>query len=88
MFYVYLLQDPGSGRIYIGYTSNLKQRCHQHQRSEHPGWALKYYEAYASEDDARKREQKLKHHGSGVKELKKRLEKSLANESQSGAGPQ
>ena len=81
MFYVYVLQDPTSGLIYIGYTKDLRQRMAQHKSSEHPGWQLKYYEAYASKADAQERERRLKHHGSGVKALKQRLKQSLTNES-------
>lgn len=79
MYYVYLLQNPENYAIYIGYTGDLKRRYREHQASAHPGWKLKYYEAYASESDARKREQRLKHHGSGVRELKKRLQESLTS---------
>ena len=44
------------------------------------------YEAYVSEKDARLREQRLKHHGSGKVELKKRLQHSFELHSQTGAG--
>jgi putative endonuclease len=79
MFYVYLIQSPADGKIYLGYTSDLKRRIREHESSVHPGWKLAYYEAYRSEVDARKREHALKHHGSGIAELKKRLESSLSN---------
>ena len=45
-------------------------------------------EAYASAKDARRRERRLKQHGSGKVELKKRLQHSLKLVSQIGAGSQ
>ena len=79
MFYVYLLQGAGGEDIYIGYTNDLRRRFKEHQAlPKHIGWKLVYYEAYRSEFDARERERRLKHHGSGAVELKKRLEHSLS----------
>jgi putative endonuclease len=85
MYYVYLLQSPKADDIYIGFTPDLRRRMREH-RYEHRDWKLVYYEAYASEKDARLREQRLKHHGSGKIELKKRLQHSLLPVSQTGAG--
>ena len=81
MFYVYLLRDPESGSIYVGYSSDLRRRVREHASRDHPGWMLVYYEAYGSEVDARRRERRLKHHGSGLRELRKRLEDGLSDES-------
>jgi putative endonuclease len=85
MCYVYLLQSPKADDIYIGFTSDLRRRICEHQ-SGHPDWKLVYYEAYASEKDARLRERRLKHHGSGKVELKKQLQYSFELDSQAGAG--
>jgi len=85
VYYIYLLQSPKADDIYIGFTPDLRRRMREH-RSEHPHWNLIYYEAYASEKDARLRERRLKHHGSGKVELKKRLQHSFQLESQTGAG--
>ncbi len=85
MYYVYLLQSPRADDIYIGFTPDLKRGMREH-RSEHRDWRLAYYEAYASAKDARLRERRLKHHGSGKAELKKRLQHSLDPVSQIGAG--
>ena len=85
MYYVYLLQSPGADDIYIGFTPDLRRRMREHG-SEHRDWTLVYYEAYASEKDARLRERRLKHHGSGNVELKKRLQGSLQIINQTGAG--
>ena len=85
MYYVYMLQSPKADDIYIGFTPDLRRRMREH-RSEHRHWRLIYYEAYASEKDARLRERRLKHHGSGKAKLRKRLQDSLQPVSQIGAG--
>jgi putative endonuclease len=85
MYYVYFLQLPGADDIYIGFTPDLRRRMREHG-FEHRDWTLVYYEAYASEKDARLRERRLKHHGSGKVELKKRLQRSLQVINQTGAG--
>jgi predicted GIY-YIG superfamily endonuclease len=85
MCYVYLLQSPKAEDIYSGFTPDLRRRMREH-RIEHPDWKLVYYEVYASEKDARLREPRLKHHGSGKVELKKRLQHSFELDSQTGAG--
>ena len=87
MYYVYILQSPKADDIYIGFSTDLRARMRKH-RSEHRVWRLIYYEAYASEKDARRREKRLKQHGSGKVELKKRLQHSLKLVSQIGAGSQ
>ncbi len=84
MFYVYLIQNDVSKEIYIGFTGDIKQRLREHNSSgkkfttrKDGVWKLVYTEIYRSEKDARLRESKLKHHGSGKHELLKRLENSL-----------
>ena len=78
MFYVYVLKDPRGPAIYVGFTADLKTRFKQHQQiPAHKGWKLAYYEAYADESDARKRERKLKHYGSSLGKLKARIDGSL-----------
>ena len=44
---------------------------------KHRGWRLVYYEAYRETADAVRRKRRLKHHGAGWRELKKRLMHSL-----------
>jgi predicted GIY-YIG superfamily endonuclease len=78
VYYVYLIQSPDLQRTYIDYGSDLKQRIRQHVTSEHKDWRLVYYEAYLSEYDAKIREQKLKHHGKGIQQLKTRIANSLS----------
>ena len=76
MYYVYILKHPTKERIYIGFSTDLRSRLKRH-RSEHPVWRLAYYEAYASEADARARERRLKHYGNVQQLLKRRIMKSL-----------
>ena len=78
MYYVYILQKPGTEMIYIGFSADLKQRIKSHTDREHPGWHLAYYEAYSSEKDARLRERRLKSYGSSLSLLKKRIANSLS----------
>ena len=82
MYYVYLLQTVEKDRTYIGYTSDLKRRIQEHQAGESKStrgrrWQLKYYEAYAEEQDARDREKTLKS-GHSARWLKNRLKSSLS----------
>ncbi len=70
MHYVYVLKDKDSEASYIGYSNNLEQRIKQHKSTKNV--ELVYYEAYLLEDDARKRERKLKLYGSAWRGLKQR----------------
>jgi len=66
MFYVYILQSIKDNKLYIGYSSNLKQRLAEHLRGTVTStkgrrpMVLIYYEAYRAEKDARIREIFLK----------------------------
>ena len=76
MYYVYILKHPTEDDIYIGFSTDLRTRMKAH-KSEHREWRLAYYEAYASETDARARERRLKYHGNVKQLLKKRVMRSL-----------
>ena len=76
MYYVYVLKHPTGSRIYIGFSTDLRSRMKIH-KTEHRKWRLTYYEAYASEADARARERRLKHYGNVQQLLKKRIMRSL-----------
>ena len=76
MYYVYILKHPTEDRIYIGFSTDLRARMQDHQ-SVHRDWRLAYYEAYASEEDARMRERRLKQFGNVQQLLKKRITDSL-----------
>lgn len=66
MFYVYLLQSKDTGKIYTGFSADLKQRLRQHlsggvHTTKRMGKIeLIFYEAFAHEADARRREIYLK----------------------------
>ena len=82
MYYVYILQDR-HGKIYIGYSADLKKRLQDHLkgrscylRNKRPV-KLIYYEAYLSRKDARAREKSLKNYGSVLAGLKLRIKNSF-----------
>ena len=84
MYYVYVLLSNAVGKIYVGFTHDLRKRFHDHNNSKEESytkkfrpWKLVYYEAYLSENDARNREQKLKYRGRAKALLKQRLQDSL-----------
>jgi putative endonuclease len=76
MYYVYILKHPSEDRISIGFSTDLRSRMKDHQ-SVHRDWKLAYYEAYASEADARARERRLKDYGNVKQLLRKRIMRSL-----------
>jgi len=83
MFYVYVLKSKKDRKLYIGSTKDLRERFKQHNegkvfstKSRRP-FEIRYYEAYASEKDARKRETNLKLRSRTFTQLKKRIEDSL-----------
>ncbi len=74
MYYVYIINYRKSKHgLYIGYTSDLRQRLKEHKAKVEN---LIYYEAYKSEEDARNRERQLKKYKSAWGQLKRRIEKS------------
>jgi len=83
MFYVYVLRSEKDGQMYIGSTNDLQRRLVQHNRGEvfstksRLPFELVYYEAYKSEQDARKRESNLKRRSRAFAQLKRRIPESL-----------
>jgi len=80
MHYVYIIRSltkPSS--IYIGQAQSVIKRLSQHNKGitystrNYRPWKLVYYEAYLTLELAKLREQRLKHHGNALKELKKRI---------------
>ncbi len=69
--------------FYVGSTDNLERRLNEHnsrkETSTKPYGPFKmiYYEARQSKKDALIRENKLKHHGSVIGHLKRRVRHSL-----------
>jgi putative endonuclease len=77
-FYVYILKCSDS-KLYIGYSSDLKQRMKDHKmglvkstRNRRP-LELVYYEAYKNKKSAQERERQLKKFASSYKGLIKRI---------------
>ena len=70
MYYVYVLQNKESNKIYIGQTSNLEKRIRQHNDSEFDKrsftklnkgeWLLVHKEDFETRKEAMKREKELK----------------------------
>lgn len=92
MSFVYLSQHSITLELYIGYTNNLKRRLKEHNESRNKStirqegeWLLIYCEVYKLQADAIERERKLKHHGSGKRELYKRLQHSLLPKTGAGS---
>lgn len=83
MFYVYALKSKKDGKLYIGYTNDLKRRVEEHNSGKNIStkfrrpFELVYYEAYKSEDDAKHREDMLKLFGRALGGLKRRIKLSL-----------
>ena len=69
MFTVYVLYSNKFDKIYIGYTSDLPNRLHSHNKLANKGWTIKYRpwdliykEEFIDKASAMKRERELKSH--------------------------
>ena len=67
MFTVYVLHSPTYDKIYIGYTSDLRNRLISHNELGDKGWTIKYRpwelihtEDFSTKSEALKREKQLK----------------------------
>ncbi len=66
MFYTYVLRSLKDGRMYIGYTDDLRRRIKEHDEGKSPATAprrpleLIFYEAYRNKYDALRREKYFK----------------------------
>ena len=67
MFTVYVLYSESFNKIYIGYTSDIKQRVKSHNELATKGWTIRFRpwkvihtEIFESKHDAMKREKQLK----------------------------
>ena len=82
-YYVYLLRSKKNNKLYIGCTSNMEKRIKEHNKEKNYYTRrilpveLIYAELYKSKKDAFEREQKLKHHGSALRNLKLRIKDTL-----------
>lgn len=83
MFYNYILKSKQSGRMYTGYTVDLRKRFKEHNDgkstyTKHRGpFELIYYEACLNEEDAKARE-KYHKSGRGKRFIKYRLKRFLS----------
>jgi putative endonuclease len=83
MYYVYILQSKLDKSFYVGSTNDISRRIKEHNSGKSrftslkKPWLLVYFEGFLSKTDALKREKKLKHHGKGLAELKKRFASGL-----------
>jgi putative endonuclease len=83
MYYTYVLLSEKDGRMYTGYTSDLRKRFAAHNAGHVPAtknrapFELVYYEACLDQQDATAREKYLKT-GLGKRYLKSRLKRFLA----------
>ena len=82
-YYVYVLKSQNKNWTYIGATIDLKRRIEQHRSGKsyatrkYLPLEIVYYEAYRSLNDANNREKSLKQHGGALRQLKKRINRSL-----------
>ena len=83
MYYIYVLRNKLSGRLYTGFTSDLRKRLisHYNRESKYTSssgpYELVYYEACVYVTDAMAREVYLKS-GMGKRYLKNRIKRFLA----------
>ena len=75
MYYVYVIKDIKTGKLYYGYSNDLERRLTEHNRKTNQ--ELIYYEAYKVEIDARRRERGIKKSGQAISALKTRIKESL-----------
>lgn len=85
MFFVYILKSQQDNKLYFGSTSDLRRRLKEHNsglvqstKSRKP-FKLAYYEGYASEKDARTREQNLKLRAKALRQLLNRIKISVSD---------
>ncbi|MBU2539688.1 GIY-YIG nuclease family protein [Patescibacteria group bacterium] len=83
MFFIYILKSKKDGKLYIGCTNDLRERFKKHNsglvkstKTRKP-FNLVYYEAYASKQDAFKREHNLKLRAKALRQLIVRIKRSL-----------
>jgi putative endonuclease len=83
MHYVYILKSLSDEKLYFGSTNDLRRRLSEHNNKRSIStkgrgpFELRYYEAYASEGDAKSREYSLKKNGRAIAQLKLRIKESL-----------
>lgn len=79
MYYLYLIRSSKTKKFYVGTTPDLEKRFYSHNAGKNTAtkygvpWQLIYFEAYSTKADAIKREQRLKHYGQALRQIKQRL---------------
>ncbi len=79
MFFVYVIRNLASGRLYTGHTADVTQRLGQHNHGitkstkNRGGWELVYQERFSTRSEAMKRERFLKS-GQGREEVRRQIE--------------
>lgn len=77
MYYLYIIKSIKDAKLYIGSTGDLRRRLSEHNKGlvqstkSRTPFELRYYEAFFTEFDARKREASLKKDGKSLGQLKK-----------------
>lgn len=83
-YYIYVLQSKIDNSLYVGYTTDLKQRLEKHNRGlnfstkNKVPWSVIHYEAYKNRLDATRRERYLKT-SQGSRLLKRMLKEFFFN---------
>jgi len=84
MHFVYVIYNTATKKYYVGQTQCVNIRFKEHKTGKNYStkfkceyWNLVYVEMYVSKKDALTRERKLKAHGSGMVEIKKRIINSV-----------
>ena len=83
MYYVYVVKSTQDGKLYTGFTSDLRKRFREHNAGKVSStknrgpFVLIYYEACINEQDATAREKYLKT-GMGKRYIKNRLKRFLS----------
>lgn len=81
-YYVYILYSLSDKGLYIGYTTDLKQRLLKHSKAQVTATKIRipfkliHYEYFISKQDAKSREEYLKS-GYGRKQLQQILKKTF-----------
>ena len=83
MHYFYALQSlENKVKFYYGCTRDLHERLKPHNAGHNKAtksnqWRVVYYEAFLTLNGARQREYRIKHHGSGKRNLMDRIRPTL-----------
>ncbi|MCR4334517.1 MAG: GIY-YIG nuclease family protein [Patescibacteria group bacterium] len=84
MYYCYILKFKNGGKLYCGFTSDLKRRIKEHKSgysnftSRNGDFELIFYEAYKNKEDAKEAERYFKS-GHGREILKGKLKNYLTS---------